>query len=193
MTIVFLAGPISNPKKKNCYSGIQGLAWTWGGEGGWNLMKSWVFEPGVRGYVFLIWGWDGLGGIEIRPWPPWLWNLNHIKKQGHIVIEQVCCFYKSFSFSFLSFFFFLLLLLILAGYWLGYWKGRGPISQRSLHSSFCWLGPAHLDSGVESQTPGKRDLLKKNLVYQQENAFRAACFKSSFWLGGYLGIICWGS
>ena len=58
----FLAGPISNPKEKNCYSGIQGLAWTWGGEGGWNLMKSWLFEPGVRGYVFLIWGWDGLGG-----------------------------------------------------------------------------------------------------------------------------------
>ena len=31
------AGPISNPKEKNCYSGIQGLAWTWGGEGGSNL------------------------------------------------------------------------------------------------------------------------------------------------------------
>ena len=50
-------------------------------------------------------------------------------------------------------------------------KGRGPISQRSLHSSFCWLGPAHLESGVESQTPGKRDLLKNKLGLSTKQNF----------------------
>ena len=60
---------------------------------------------------------------------------------------------------------------------IGLLKRRGPISQRSLHSSFCWLGPAHLESGVESQTPGKRDLLKKTWSISRKNSFRAACFQ----------------
>ena len=34
---LYLAGPISDQKEKNPYSGVQGLAWTWGGEGGSNL------------------------------------------------------------------------------------------------------------------------------------------------------------
>ena len=35
--LVYMAGPISDQKEKNRYSGVQGLAWTWGGEGGSNL------------------------------------------------------------------------------------------------------------------------------------------------------------
>ena len=34
---LFGAGPISDQKENNRYSGVQGLALTWGGEGGSNL------------------------------------------------------------------------------------------------------------------------------------------------------------
>ena len=53
---LYLAGPISNQKEKNRSSGIQGLAWTWGGEGGSNL-DFLNLESG--GILFLMWDWLG--------------------------------------------------------------------------------------------------------------------------------------